>query len=76
MTLKIIQIILEQQLLKKVIDINQAGGVFVFKNQNPSSDWRKFSIGVNYENTNNFKNSIFSAGTNPNNSVDGYFKLC
>jgi hypothetical protein len=27
---------------------------------------------VNYENTNNF-NSIFSAGTNPNNSVDGYF---
>jgi hypothetical protein len=28
---------------------------------------------VNYENTNNFKNSIFSAGTNPNNSVDGYF---
>jgi hypothetical protein len=32
MTLKIIQIILEQQLLKKVIfDINQAGGVFVFK---------------------------------------------
>jgi hypothetical protein len=33
---------------------------------------RKFSIGVNYENTNNFK-KIFSAGTNPNNSVDGYF---
>jgi hypothetical protein len=28
---------------------------------------------MNYENTNNFKNSIFSAGTNPNNSVDGYF---
>jgi hypothetical protein len=34
MTLKIIQIILEQQLLKsKSFDINQAGGVFVFKNQ-------------------------------------------
>jgi hypothetical protein len=54
-------------------DINQSGGVFVFKNQNPSSNWRKFSVGVNYENTNNFKNSIFSAGINPNNSVDGYF---
>jgi hypothetical protein len=38
MTLKIIQIILEQQLLKSNFDINQAGGVFVFKNQNPSSD--------------------------------------
>jgi hypothetical protein len=37
MTLKIIQIILEQQLLKKVIDINQAGGVFVFKNQNQAA---------------------------------------
>jgi hypothetical protein len=32
MTLKIIQIILEQQLLKSnSFDINQAGGVFVFK---------------------------------------------
>jgi hypothetical protein len=29
--IKIIQIILEQQLLKKNSDINQAGGVFVFK---------------------------------------------
>lgn len=54
-------------------DLNQAGGVFVFKNQNPSSDWKKFSVGVNYENTNNFSNSIFSAGTNPNNSIDRYF---
>lgn len=54
-------------------DLNQAGGIFVFNNQNPSSDWRKFSVAVNYENTNNFNNSIFSAGTNPNNSVDGYF---
>jgi len=54
-------------------DLNQAGGVFVFKNQNPNSDWRKFSVALNYENTNNFDNSIFSAGTNPTNSVDSYF---
>jgi hypothetical protein len=54
-------------------DLNQTGGVFVFKNQNPNSDWKKFSMAINYENTNNFDNSIFSAGTNPTNSVAKYF---
>lgn len=54
-------------------ELNQAGGVFVFKNQNPNSDWKKFSVAVNYENTNNYDNSIFSAGINPTNSVDSYF---
>lgn len=54
-------------------DLNQAGGVFVFKDRNPNSDWKKFSLAVNYENTNNFDNSIFSAGTNPINSIDKYF---
>jgi hypothetical protein len=54
-------------------DLNQAGGVFVFSNRNPDSHWKKISVAVNYENTNNFDNSIFSAGTNPTNSADGYF---
>jgi hypothetical protein len=54
-------------------DINQAGMVFVFKNQNTKSEWKKFSLALNYENTNNFDNSIFSAGVNPTNSVDQYF---
>ncbi|MFV5695585.1 OmpP1/FadL family transporter [Flavobacterium sp. LB3P122] len=54
-------------------DLNQAGGVFVFNNRNSNSNWKKFSVGVNYDNINNFNNSLFSAGTNPNNSVDGYF---
>lgn len=54
-------------------DLNQAGGVFVFKDRNPNSDWKKFSLAVNYDNTNNFDNSIFSAGTNPTNSVANYF---
>jgi hypothetical protein len=54
-------------------NLNQAGGVFVFKNQNPSSNWKKFSMAINYENTNNFDNSVFSAGTNPTNSVASYF---
>jgi hypothetical protein len=54
-------------------DLNQAGAVFVFKNHHRNSDWKKFSVAVNYENTNNFNNSVFSAGTNPTNSIDNYF---
>jgi hypothetical protein len=53
-------------------DLNQAGGVFVFKTRNPNSDLTKFSMAINYENTNNYDNSLFSAGTSPN-SIDGYF---
>ncbi|NDP28620.1 MAG: transporter [Flavobacterium sp.] len=54
-------------------DMNQAGGVFVFKNQNPSTNWKKFSMAINYDNTNDFDNSVFSAGSNPTNSVANYF---
>ena len=53
-------------------DLNQAGGVFVFKNQTTTSDWKKFAIAINYENS-NLNNSIFSLGTNPNNSIANYF---
>jgi hypothetical protein len=51
--------------------LNQAGGVFVFNN--PRNNWKKIAIGATYENTNNFNNQVFSAGTNPTNSVDQYF---
>jgi hypothetical protein len=54
-------------------DLNQAGGVFVFKTRNPNNDWTKFSMSINYENTNNYDNSMFSAGTSPINSVANYF---
>jgi hypothetical protein len=54
-------------------DLNQVGGVFVFKNKNQSSNWKKFAVAINYEMTNNFDNSVFSAGRNPNNSVANYF---
>ena len=54
-------------------DLNQAGGVFVFKTRNPNSDITKFSMAINYENTNNYDNSLFSAGVSPINSIDGYF---
>jgi hypothetical protein len=55
-------------------DLNQAGGVFVFTNSSDYSNWKKFAIGVNYENINNFNNKIFVAGTNPTNSIGKYFE--
>ena len=58
---------------KNSFDVNQAGAVFVFNNQDRKSDWRKFAFCINYENAKNLDNNIFSAGTNPNNSVDNYF---
>ena len=54
-------------------DLNQAGAVFIFNNKNSNSTWKKISLGVNYENISNFDNGIFSAGTNPNNSIGDYF---
>ncbi|MCD0471325.1 OmpP1/FadL family transporter [Flavobacterium sp. JAS] len=53
--------------------LNQAGGVFVFHDHNPNNNWKKIAIGATYENTKNFDNSVFSAGTNPTNSIDNYF---
>ena len=54
-------------------DINQAGGVFVFNNPNQKTNWKKFALAVNYDNVKNLDNSVFSAGTNPTNSIGNYF---
>lgn len=53
--------------------LNQAGGVFVFKNNNRNAKWTKIAFSVNYENTNNFDNARLSAGVNPTNSIANYF---
>jgi hypothetical protein len=55
------------------LDLNQAGVVFVFKDNNPKNDWKKFTVALNYENNNNFNNSLYSAGVNAYNSIDKYF---
>ncbi|MCF6132605.1 OmpP1/FadL family transporter [Flavobacterium wongokense] len=55
------------------LDLNQAGVVFVFKDNNPKTDWNKFTLAFNYENNNNFNNSIYFRGINPYNSIDRYF---
>lgn len=52
------------------LDFSQAGAVFVFEDKN--SGWDKFTLGINYENSRNFDNSVFSTGTNRN-SVANYF---
>lgn len=53
--------------------LNQVGAIFVFNDRNPNNNWKKIAIGATYENTNNFNNNVFSAGTNPTNSIDNYF---
>ena len=55
------------------LDLNQAGVVFIFNDDSGKTDWKKIALAFNYENTNNFNNSIFSAGTNQSNSIGNYF---
>ena len=55
------------------IELNQVGAVFVFNNSKEGAFMNKFAIAFNYENTNNFDNSIFFSGVNPSNSIDKYF---
>jgi len=54
-------------------DLNQTGAVWIFDDFKDESNWRKIALAINYENTSNFDNSIYSAGTNPDNSVADYF---
>lgn len=54
------------------IDLNQIGGVFVFKNGNRDAKWKKLSLSINYEHDNNFDNEFFAAGQSDN-SIDQYF---
>ena len=55
------------------LDLNQIGAVLVFNDNSGSSDWNKVSVALNYENTNNFDNRLFTSGTNPFNSISSYF---
>lgn len=54
-------------------DLNQLGAIWVFENNNTDSGWKKFTIGVNYENMTDFDNKFYSQGYNPNNSISSYF---
>jgi hypothetical protein len=52
-------------------NFNQAGGVLIFDARS-DSPWRKFSLGVNYGNTNNFNDAFVATGTSQT-SIDRYF---
>lgn len=54
------------------VNLSQAGGVFVFPNANEESLWKKFSIGINYENTQNHEDQVIIAGTG-NTSIASFF---
>ena len=54
-------------------DLNQAGAVFVLNNPRENTGWKKFALSVNYDNTNNFDNTFYTAGQNTNTSVANYF---
>lgn len=53
-------------------ELGQAGAVFVFNNTNDNSPWRKISLGITYELTNNFDTDFFASGVNSR-SIDSYF---
>lgn len=51
-------------------DINQGGAAFVFANRNSNSPWRKFTLGIAYDRTNNYDNNWgFNNGLNTNDFV-------
>jgi hypothetical protein len=53
-------------------NLSQGGASFVFKNNNTSSPWRKFTIGVAYDRTNSYDDNWFAVGANTqgNNNFD------
>lgn len=54
------------------VNLNQAGGVFVFNNPNGASSFKKFTIGFNYDTSRNLDDELFFAGKG-NNSIGNFF---
>ena len=53
--------------------MNQIGGVFVFKNDNTDTAWKKIAFGFNAQMQNSFHNNIQINGTNTERGLDNYF---
>ncbi len=54
-------------------NLNQGGAAFVFKSNN-NSPWKKFTLAIAYDRTNNHDDNWNAVGTNTNNqSIDLYF---
>jgi hypothetical protein len=54
------------------IDLNQAGGVFIFENFNESSVFKKLTFGVNYQISKNLNNELYLSGIG-NTSISEFF---
>lgn len=54
------------------VDISQAGGVFVFNNTLDESPWKKITLALNYDISNNLNSRKFIAGTSTQ-GADNYF---
>ncbi|MEM7086079.1 MAG: transporter [Bacteroidota bacterium] len=54
------------------LNISQAGGVFIFENGQENSNWQKFSLAVNYNQTNSHDNDLFISGLG-NTSIASFF---
>ncbi|MET1260171.1 outer membrane protein transport protein [Flagellimonas sp. DF-77] len=52
------------------LELNQAGGVFVFKSNN--SPWKKIALAINYDLAENFDNEFVASG-NSTQGIDNYF---
>ena len=53
-------------------DINQLGGVFVFRNISKNPEWKKTALAFNYDLVQNFDNDIVIRGNSPQ-GIDNYF---
>lgn len=54
------------------LDLNQVGGVMVFKTTDPDSDWNKVSLAINYDVVQDLDDDFFVSG-NSNQGIDNYF---
>ena len=52
--------------------LNQAGGAFVFKDNDSSSDWKKFTMAFNYDMVQNFNDGMYISGPSDQ-GIDNYF---
>ena len=60
------------ELSNSSVNLNQGGGVFIFKNTDTNSLWKKFSLGINYDISKNYDDDWRANGTG-NTSVGEYF---
>ena len=58
--------------VRNSVDINQLGGVFVFKSGNSSDPWQKLALAVNYDMARNFDNEVYTVGRSTQ-GIDNYF---